>query len=147
MWKSICHINEYKEFHTCRLKPIWNNIRASWTKNEEFSKKFTFADFHNIFYGDILRGFLWKNFSRFTYTVWTNTGSFITTNWNQSEIIFEQVGQKTENRPKIWLFFDFHVFFTSIYWADFCEFFFHGLPIPYEQTQGVSYLQIETNRK
>ena len=46
-----------------------NNIRASWTKNEEFSKKFTFADFHNIFYGDILRGFMWKNFSRFTYTV------------------------------------------------------------------------------
>ena len=137
----------HKEFHTYRLKPIGNNIRASWTKTGKSSKNLTFSDFHDFFYADIFSGFLWNFFSWFTYTIWTHTRSFIPTDWNQSEIIFEQVGQKRENRPKIWLFPIFTIFFTPIYSADFCETFFHGSPTPYEHTQGVSYLQIETNRK
>ena len=72
----------HKEFHTYRLKPIGNNIRASWTKTGKSSKNPIFT-----------------------------------------------------------------IFFTPIYSADFCETFFHGSPTPYEHTQGVSYLQIETNRK
>ena len=78
-------MNKHKEFHNYRLKPIGNNIRASWTKTGKSSKKFTFSDFHD--------------------------------------------------------------FFTAIYLADFCEFFFLGSPITYEQTQGVSYLHIKTNVK
>jgi len=38
------------------------------------------------------------------------------------------------------------IFFTLIKSADFCDIRFHGPTTPYEQTQGVSYLQIETNR-
>ena len=124
------HMNEHKEFHTNRLKPIGNNIRASWTKSGESSKNLTFSNFHDFFYADLFSGFLWNFFSWFTYTIWTNTRSFIPTDWNQPEIIFEQVGQKQENRPKIWLFTIFTIFFTPIYSADFCEILFHGSSIP-----------------
>ena len=143
------HMNEHKEFRTYRLKPTWNNIRASCTKTGKSAKNLTFSNFHDFFYADLFSGFLWNFFSWFTYTIWTNTRSFIPTDWNQSEIIFEQVGQNQENRPKIWLFPIFTIFFKTIYSADFCETFFHGSPTPYERTQGVSYLQvqIETNRK
>ena len=44
-------------------------------------------------------------------------------------------------------FSQFNDFFTAIKSADFCEIRFHGSPIPYERTQGVSYLQIEANQK
>ena len=131
------HMNEHKEFHTYRLKPTRNNIRASWTKTGKSSKNLTFTDFHDLFYADICGGFLWNLFSWLTYNIWTNTSSFIRTGWNQPEIIFEQVGQKMENRPKFWLFSIFTIFFTPIYSADFCETFFLGSPTPYKRTQGV----------
>ena len=73
----LYHMNEHKEFHTYRMKPIGNKNRASWAKIENF----TFSDFHDFF-------------------------------------------------------------FTPIYAADFCEFFFLGSPTPYERTQGVSHLQM-----
>ena len=47
--EDIYHINEHKEFHTCRLKSIGNNIRVSWTKIGKSSKIFTFSDLHDFF--------------------------------------------------------------------------------------------------
>ena len=64
------HMNEHKEFHTYRLKPIGNNIRASWTKTGKSSKNFTFSDFQDFFYADIFSGFLWNFVSGFTYTIY-----------------------------------------------------------------------------
>ena len=115
----LYRMNKHREFHNYNLKPIGNNIRVSWTKNGESSKNLTFFDFHDFFYGDILSGFLWNFFSWFTYTIWTNTGSFIPADWKQSEIIFKQVGQKTDNFTKIWLFPIFTIFFTPIHSSDF----------------------------
>ena len=43
-------MNEYKKFHTYRLEPIGNNIRASKTKIGKSCKIFIFFfDFHNFF--------------------------------------------------------------------------------------------------
>ena len=118
---QLHHMNKHKEFHIYRLKPIRNNIRGSWTKTGKSSKNLTFSDFHDFFYADIFSGFLWNFFSWFTYTIWTNTRSFIPTDWNQSEIIFEQVGQKQENRSKMLIF---PIFFNDDIFNGFLWFFF-----------------------
>ena len=144
---QLHHMNKHKEFHTYRLKPIAINIRGIWTKTVKSSKNVTFSDFYDFFYADICGRFLWFFFSWFTYTIWTNTRSFISTDWNQSEIKFEQVWQKQENHPKIWLFPIFTIFFTPIYSADFCEILFHSSSIPNKRIKKVTYLQFLTNRK
>ena len=66
---------------------------------------------------------------------------------NYAKLLYRASWTKIGNSSKNLTFSDFHDFFTPIYSADFCETFFHGSPTPYERTQGVSYLQIETNRK
>ena len=43
------HMNKHMEFHTYRLKPTRNNIRASQTKTGKSSKNLTFSDFHDFF--------------------------------------------------------------------------------------------------
>ena len=148
--------NSLCSFIWCRwiMKKIFTKIRwiyrrktttsSKLDKNSKIVQKIYFFWFSRFFYADLFSEFLCNFFSWFTYTIWTNTRSSITTDWNQPEIIFQQVGQKLENRPKIWLF---TIFFTPIYSTDFFETFFHGSPTPYERTQGVSYLQIETNQK
>ena len=67
---NLQHMNKHKEFHNYRLKPIGNNIRASWTKTGKSSKNFTFPDFQDFFYADIFSGFLWNFVSGFTYTIY-----------------------------------------------------------------------------
>jgi len=140
----LYHMNKYKEFHTYRFKLIGNNIRGIWTKTVKSSKSVTFSDFFTPIYAADFCDFF---FSWFTYTIWTNTRSFISTDWNQSEIKFEQVWQKQENHPKIWLFPIFTIFFTPIYSADFCEILFHSSSIPNKRIKKVTYLQFLTNRK
>ena len=120
------HMNKHMEFHTYRLKPTRNNIRASWTKTGKSSKNLTFSNFHDFFYADIFSEFLWNFFSWFTYTTWTDTKSFISTDWNKSKIIIEQVGLKQENRSKIRILPIFTIYFTPKYAVDSCEIYFHG---------------------
>ena len=120
------------------VKKSWISEKDKFLENSPFFVKL--CPIFTIFLRRYIQRIFVKLFSWFTYTTWTDTKSFISTDWNQSKIIIEQVGQKQENHPKILLFPIFKIFFTPIYSADFCEILFQGSPIPYKRIKKVSYI-------
>ena len=117
-------------------------------KKQRIFQKFDFFRFSRFFLRRYIERIFVKTFiSVYLYIPYEQTQRV---SYLQIEINRKEYSSKLDkNRKNVqkFDFFWFSRFFTTIYWADFFDNFFHGLPILYEQTQGVSYLQIETNWK
>ena len=134
VWNSLCW------FIWCRwiMKKIsqksaeYIGVKKSW--NSEKSKNFIFFRFSRFFLLQYIHWIFVKLFFQVHLHHMNKHKEFHTYRLKPIRNNIRGIGQKRENRPKIWLFPIFTIFFTPIYSADFCETFFHGSLTPYEQT-------------